>query len=92
MATTPPAASAEPGTAASTPAVRAGWRAVVTAFVRRADGRVLVVRRSDRVGTYQGLWGGVSGGVEPDDTSLADRALAEVRRAEGGGGAQCGCV
>jgi len=51
----------------------------VTAFVQRQDGRVLVVKRSDKVSTYQGMWGGVSGGVEADDTSLIDRAYAEVR-------------
>lgn len=59
--------------------MRAGWRPVVTAFVQRGDGRVLVVRRSSQVSTYQGMWGGVSGGVEASDTSLADRAFAEVR-------------
>jgi hypothetical protein len=147
----PPAAAAAgtatPGSVAATAAVREGWRPVVTAFVQRRDGRVLVVKRSDKarrararcpgehrpsaacesqraqstgppnagrrqrqdaaahtpacnrlvfavdaplcnpkhpfrqVSTYQGMWGGVSGGVEPADTSLLDRAHEEVRMA-----------
>lgn len=52
---------------------------VVTAFVQRpTDGSVLVVLRSDKVGTYQRYWGAVSGGVEQGDRSLADRCRQEV--------------
>jgi len=36
---------------------------VVTCFLHRR-GRVLLLRRSERVGTYQGMWAGVSGYVE----------------------------
>ena len=36
---------------------------VVTCFLQRR-GRILLLRRSDRVGTYQGMWAGVSGYVE----------------------------
>ncbi|MFC4358352.1 translation initiation factor 2 [Halobium salinum] len=36
---------------------------VVTAFLRHR-GEVLLVQRSDAIGTYQGKWGGVSGYVE----------------------------
>lgn len=38
---------------------------VVTAFLRH-DGRILLLRRSDEVGTYRGQWGGVSGYAEGD--------------------------
>ena len=38
---------------------------VVTAFLRNG-GRVLLLRRSDAVGTYRGQWGGVSGFAEGD--------------------------
>jgi hypothetical protein len=38
---------------------------VVTCFVTR-DGKVLLLRRSQRVGTYRGLWAGVSGYLEND--------------------------
>ncbi|WP_101294087.1 NUDIX domain-containing protein [Halegenticoccus soli] len=48
---------------------------VVTAFLRHR-GEVLLVRRSDAVGTYAGMWGGVSGYVEGDP----EGALADARR------------
>ncbi|MCP3868711.1 MAG: NUDIX domain-containing protein [Gammaproteobacteria bacterium] len=46
---------------------------VVTAFLRHR-GRILLVQRSSRVGTYQGCWSGISGYLE-DAT-----ALLQVRR------------
>ncbi|KAF6256070.1 hypothetical protein COO60DRAFT_148070 [Scenedesmus sp. NREL 46B-D3] len=57
-------------------------RPVVTAFVRRDDGKLLVVKRSDKVGSYRHLWGGVSGGVEGSE-SLLDRALTEIAEEAG---------
>jgi 8-oxo-dGTP pyrophosphatase MutT (NUDIX family) len=64
------------GMAASPPPPR---RPVTTAFVLDpATGRYLLVRRSERVSTYPLLWGGVSGGVEPGDASLTERARTEV--------------
>ncbi|NGM70288.1 NUDIX domain-containing protein [Natronolimnobius sp. AArcel1] len=62
---------------------------VVTAFCRHR-GEVLLLRRSDAVGTYQGQWGGVSGFAEgnPDEqvrvelreeTGLEDDAVSLVR-------------
>ncbi len=48
---------------------------VVTAFLRRA-GKVLLVRRSGRVGSYRGRWAGVSGYLEKT-TPLA-QALREI--------------
>jgi 8-oxo-dGTP pyrophosphatase MutT (NUDIX family) len=50
---------------------------VVTAFVER-EGRVLVVRRSDRVRTYPGRWAGISGYVNASELP-EDAALREVR-------------
>lgn len=38
---------------------------VVTCFLRN-DGRVLLLRRSQAVGSYSGLWGGVAGHVAPE--------------------------
>jgi 8-oxo-dGTP pyrophosphatase MutT (NUDIX family) len=55
-------------------------RAVVTAFLRYA-GKVLVLRRSARVGSYQGCWAGVSGFLE-DATALA-QARREIREETG---------
>ncbi|MCT9095453.1 NUDIX domain-containing protein [Haloarchaeobius sp. HME9146] len=46
---------------------------VVTAFLRN-EGTVLLLRRSDAVGTYTGQWGGVSGFAEdaPDEQALVE--------------------
>ncbi len=51
-------------------------RYVVTSFLEHA-GRILILRRSDRVGSYQGLWAGVSGGFEPGRTAY-EQAVAEI--------------
>lgn len=54
---------------------------VVTSFLlRRAPegDRVLLLRRSGRVRTYQGAWGGVSGYLEPGVTPL-EQAYTEIR-------------
>lgn len=53
---------------------------VVTAFLRHA-GRVLLVRRSGEVGSYQGRWSGISGYLE-DPTAL-EQALREIREETG---------
>ncbi len=55
-------------------------RDVVTAFLRHGD-RILLVRRSTRVGSYRGLWSGISGYLE-DPTPLA-QALREIREETG---------
>ena len=51
-------------------------REVVTAFLR-ARGKILIVRRSRKVGTYQGRWSGISGYLE-DPTPHA-QVLREIR-------------
>ena len=51
-------------------------RDVVTAFLRHA-GKILLVRRSTEVGTYQGHWAAISGYLE-DPTPL-QQARREVR-------------
>jgi len=67
-------------------------REVVTAFIEHS-GRVLVLRRSHEVRTYQGRWAGVSGSVEksPDEqvmqeiteeTGLGCSDISLVRRGE----------
>ncbi|MDH3451377.1 MAG: NUDIX domain-containing protein [Gammaproteobacteria bacterium] len=53
---------------------------VVTAFLRHA-GKVLLLRRSDNVGSYRGRWAGVSGYLE-DATPLA-QALREIHEETG---------
>lgn len=55
---------------------------VVTAFCRHR-GELLLVRRGEAAGCYQGRWGGVSGNVESEtDTPLTD-ARRELREAVG---------
>ena len=49
---------------------------VVTAFLRNG-GELLLLRRSDEVGTYRGRWGGVSGFVEVEDAEKQARIEIE---------------
>lgn len=46
---------------------------VVTCFLE-SDGEILILRRSEQVGSYQGRWAGVSGYVEttPDEQALVE--------------------
>jgi nicotinamide-nucleotide amidase len=53
---------------------------VVTCFLESND-RILVLRRSAQVGTYQGLWGAVSGYI---DSATPDRQAAREIREETG--------
>lgn len=57
---------------------------VVTAFLVRLDHagfRVLVLRRSDKVGSYQGRWAAISGHLEGNDP--LEQALTEIREEAG---------
>ncbi|GAB4819902.1 hypothetical protein N2152v2_006948 [Parachlorella kessleri] len=51
---------------------------VVTALVQKPeDGSILLVKRSQKVSTYQDQWGGVSGGIEGHESPI-HRCLQEV--------------
>lgn len=50
---------------------------VVTCFLLDPQGRVLILRRSSRVGTYQGRWAGVSGYLEAEPEEQAFTELSE---------------
>jgi len=54
---------------------------VVTAFLERDDGRVLLLRRSEKVGSFRGQWAAVSGFLE--DPTPEQQALREVREETG---------
>ena len=54
---------------------------VVTCFLT-AGGGILLLRRSDRVGTYRHRWAGVSGFVEGNEKPQ-DRAWQEIREETG---------
>ncbi|TLZ67495.1 MAG: DUF126 domain-containing protein [Methanobacteriota archaeon] len=56
-------------------------RPVVTAFLRN-KGRVLIVLRGERVGTFRGKWSGISGYIEGEEPALR-RARQEVREETG---------
>jgi 8-oxo-dGTP diphosphatase len=56
-------------------------RHVVTCFLEH-NGKVMVLRRSQRVGTYRGKWAGVSGYVEEGSTPL-QQARTEIREETG---------
>lgn len=47
---------------------------VVTCFLE-SNGEVLILRRSQQVGSYQGRWAGVSGYIQ---TTADEQALAEI--------------
>jgi translation initiation factor 2B subunit (eIF-2B alpha/beta/delta family) len=51
-------------------------RAVVTCFLRH-EGAVLLLRRSDEVGSYAGKWGAVAGHTEGDPDAAARRETRE---------------
>ncbi len=58
---------------------------VVTCFLMRTDmaePRILIVQRSQRVGTYHAHWAGISGFVEPDTPSV-EQAYTEIREETG---------
>jgi ADP-ribose pyrophosphatase YjhB (NUDIX family) len=58
---------------------------VVTCFLQRNDKKdvlILLVRRSQRVGSYQGHWAGISGFVEPN-VSPEEQAYTEIREETG---------
>jgi len=54
---------------------------VVTCFLR-SRGRILLLKRSGKVGTFKGVWAGVSGYVEGGEVAL-ERALQEIREEVG---------
>jgi len=50
-------------------------KAVVTCFLE-SEGEILVLRRSEQVGSYQGRWAGVSGYI---DKTADEQALIEIK-------------
>ena len=62
---------------------------VVTVFLFR-NGKVLLLRRSDSVSSYQGCWAGVSGYLE--ETSPLEQALRELGEETSLAGEQITCL
>lgn len=57
------------------------YKSVVTSFLQ-AEGRILLLKRSSKVGTYQGRWAAVSGFLEGAEEPL-ERAQIEIREEVG---------
>ena len=55
---------------------------VVTCILMNDKGEILILKRSDKVGTYRGLWSGVSGYVEEDEEPY-ETAVKEIREETG---------
>ena len=55
---------------------------VVTCLLMNEDGKLLILKRSDKVKTYKGLWGGVTGYVEEGEEPY-QTALKEIREEVG---------
>jgi len=55
---------------------------VVTSFLE-SDGQILILRRSEQVGSYRGRWAGVSGYIE---TNADEQALVEIEEETSLGG------
>ncbi len=56
-------------------------RHVVTCFLEH-DSKIMILRRSERVGTYQGKWAGVSGYIEPG-IGPSEQAWTEIKEEAG---------
>ena len=52
-------------------------KSVVSCFIVHGN-RLLLLRRSGKVGSYKGRWGVVAGHLEKGDEAIIDRAYAEI--------------
>jgi len=59
-------------------------RRVVTCFLEH-QGRLLLLRRSQKVRTYRGKWAGVSGSIERESSSALEQAFKEIAEETGMG-------
>ena len=55
---------------------------VVTCLLINEEAELLILKRSDKVKTYRGLWGGVAGYVEPGEKPY-ETALKEIQEEVG---------
>ncbi|MCD6171490.1 MAG: NUDIX domain-containing protein [Thermoplasmata archaeon] len=55
---------------------------VVTSILKN-EGKILILKRSNKVGSFQGKWAGISGYVEKHDSSPLERAIIEIREETG---------
>jgi 8-oxo-dGTP pyrophosphatase MutT (NUDIX family) len=50
---------------------------VATSILKNDEGKILILKRSDKVSTYKGSWSGIAGYVEENETPL-ETALKEI--------------
>ena len=55
---------------------------VVSCLLVNDDGKLLILKRSDKVKTYKGLWGGVAGYIEENETPY-ETAIKEIKEEAG---------
>ena len=55
---------------------------VVTSILKNG-GKILILKRSNKVGSFQGKWAGISGYVEKYDFSPLKRAIIEIEEETG---------
>lgn len=55
---------------------------VVTCVLTNKKNEILILKRSDKVKTYKGLWGGVAGYVEKDEKPV-ETAFKEIKEETG---------
>jgi 8-oxo-dGTP pyrophosphatase MutT (NUDIX family) len=51
---------------------------VVTCILMNKEGKILLLKRSDRVSTYKEFWAGISGYIEEDEKPI-DTAIKEIK-------------
>jgi 8-oxo-dGTP pyrophosphatase MutT (NUDIX family) len=55
---------------------------VVTCLLINDEGKLLILKRSDKVRTYKGMWGGIAGYVEEGENPY-ETAIKEIREEVG---------
>ena len=55
---------------------------IATSILVNDEGKVLILKRSDKVRTYKGMWGGIAGYVEKGEEPF-DTAIKEIREEVG---------